>query len=144
MSEDVSECLDDLRKQYSQSLMPSRHNIELTLNRSTRDDSAETIRRISIVEECIFEVLHLEEDEAPKMTNSLMRGVLKKIPVSPMARVEARKAHPRPYLYPCKDTYDVLPKPPSEWPQRPLMVRPTPYTSTKILGIVSVDQDCFS
>ena len=30
---------------------------------------------------------------------------------------------------------DFLPIHPSQWPQRPLLIRPTPHTSTKILGI---------
>ena len=38
--------------------------------------------------------------------------------------------------FPCNDTNNPLPCPPSEWPQRPLMIRPSPNTSTKIIGIV--------
>jgi hypothetical protein len=137
MSEDITLCVSELQERYSQSPLPSGCNIEVTLDRSRSDESAETSRRVSIVEESIFEVLHLEGDE-DSSNSTIMRGMLKKNPVSPpMAHVEALKAHPQPYLYPCKDTYHALPKPPSEWPQRPLMVRPTPHTSTKILGIVS-------
>jgi hypothetical protein len=136
MSQDVTECLKVLRQQYSQSPVSSRCNFEMTLDRSGSDESADITRRISIVEESIFEVLHLEHEEGAS-TSSMMRGILKEIPVASMAHVEALKAHPQPYMYPCKDTYHALPNEPSEWPQRPLMVRPTPYTSTKILGIVS-------
>ena len=48
-------------------------------------------------------------------------------------RVLARKAH----TYPCKDAYKLLPEHPARWPQRPLMIRPTPHSSTKVIGIVS-------
>lgn len=137
MPKDETKCLDGLRKQYSQSPMPSRCDIELTLDRSSSKESAETIRQISIVEESIYEVLDLERDDDSSGRRTMMQGVLTKIPVSPMAQVEALKAQHQPFLYPCSDTYHALPKHPSEWPQRPLMVRPTPYTSTKILGIVS-------
>jgi hypothetical protein len=44
----------------------------------------------------------------------------------------ARKAH----IYPCKDACKLLPEHPSRWPQRPVMIRPTPHSSTKVIGIV--------
>jgi hypothetical protein len=66
----------------------------------------------------------------------MMGGMLKDIPISPMAQGEELEADPQPCIYPCKDTYPAVPNEPSEWPQRPLMILPTPYTSTKILGIV--------
>jgi hypothetical protein len=37
--------------------------------------------------------------------------------------------------YPCRDTHATLPEHPSTWPQRPVMLRPSPKTSTKIRGI---------
>lgn len=37
--------------------------------------------------------------------------------------------------YPCKDACKRLPEHPSRWPQRPLMIRPTPHSSTKVIGI---------
>ena len=139
MSQHVIECVDELRNELAQSPMPTRYNIELTLNDSISsnadhpgdDSTPETLRRISVVEESIYEVLHLEE--------GMLKGMLKKRPVSPMARAKALKLEQGqpPYSYPCEYTYDTIPVHPSKWPQRPLMIRPTPYTSTKILGIVS-------
>ena len=46
-----------------------------------------------------------------------------------------------PHAFPCKDTYQELPSPPSQWPQCPLMIRPTPDTSTKIKGIRHVSSN---
>lgn len=39
------------------------------------------------------------------------------------------------HAYPCPETYKILPPPPEDWPQRPVMIRPTPGTSTRIRGI---------
>jgi hypothetical protein len=39
------------------------------------------------------------------------------------------------HAFPCSDTHKALPSHPSLWPQAPLMVRPTPKTTTKIRGI---------
>ncbi|KAL3940699.1 MAG: hypothetical protein SGARI_000872 [Bacillariaceae sp.] len=121
MSQDITECqqvLDDLRQNYSRSPTTTprviRNNIELTLNNESDDSddaSQDTIRRISVVEECIYEVLHLEAGG--------MKGQLRKVSVSPLAHVPA---------YALADQQWA-------WPQGPLMVRPTPYSSTKILGI---------
>ncbi|CAB9502720.1 expressed unknown protein [Seminavis robusta] len=48
----------------------------------------------------------------------------------------------QPHAYPCPDTHKTLPSPPSQWPQRPVMIRPTPGTSTKIRGIrLASDRD---
>jgi hypothetical protein len=40
-----------------------------------------------------------------------------------------------PHAFPCKDTYNNLPSHPTRWPQCPVMIRPSPYTSTKVRGI---------
>jgi hypothetical protein len=135
MSQDATESLNELRHPYSQHPEPILHNFELTLDRSWSDEPSETNRRISVVEECIFEVLHLEREE--ESSTNTRKGLTRKVvPVTRMAHVEALKTHPQPYMYPCNDTYHTLPNEPSKWPQRPLMIRPTPYTSMKILGIV--------
>lgn len=39
------------------------------------------------------------------------------------------------HAYPCSDTHKTLPSPPKDWPQRPVMMRPSPGSSTKIRGI---------
>jgi hypothetical protein len=46
----------------------------------------------------------------------------------------------QPHAYPCSDTFKLLPSPPERWPQAPVMVRPTPGTSTKIRGIRLANQ----
>ena len=40
-----------------------------------------------------------------------------------------------PHAYPCPSTYKSLPSDPAMWPQRPVMLRPSPRTTTKIRGI---------
>ena len=39
--------------------------------------------------------------------------------------------------FPCISSGTILPDHPSRWPQRPLMIRPTPMSSTKVIGFVS-------
>jgi len=39
--------------------------------------------------------------------------------------------------FPCITSGTILPDHPSRWPQRPLMIRPTPMSSTKVIGFVS-------
>ena len=43
------------------------------------------------------------------------------------------------HAYPCSSTYKNLPAEPSVWPQRPVMLRPSPRTTTKIRGIRFAD-----
>ncbi|KAL7533285.1 hypothetical protein ACHAXR_005143 [Thalassiosira sp. AJA248-18] len=40
------------------------------------------------------------------------------------------------HAYPCKDTYSfVPPSPPEKWPQRPILLRPSPESGMKIRGV---------
>lgn len=40
------------------------------------------------------------------------------------------------HSYPCNDTYSPTPKaPPSQWPQRPILLRPSPDSCMRIIGI---------
>lgn len=39
------------------------------------------------------------------------------------------------HAYPCSDTSKILPSLPKDWPQRPVMIRPTPGSTTTIRGI---------
>lgn len=41
----------------------------------------------------------------------------------------------QPHAYPCPNTFFKLPVPPQQWPQAPVMVRPSPTSDTKIRGI---------
>lgn len=40
-----------------------------------------------------------------------------------------------PHSYPCKDTYTIPPSPPEKWPQRPILLRPSPESGMRIRGI---------
>ncbi|VEU36874.1 unnamed protein product [Pseudo-nitzschia multistriata] len=85
-------------------------------------------KRNHSVEDSILDVLQKDGNESEKIQ-----------PATRTTAVEDRKANfPSPLApnaYPCKDTQHELPQHPSTWPQRPLMVRPTPCSSTKIIGI---------
>ena len=95
-------------------------------------------KRISIVEDSINHVLKLDDDDDDE-NQQLRRQSIDNETIEQNEKDQTsksslvRKAH----SYPCKGTYKMLPEHPSTWPQRPLMIRPTPYTSTKVIGIVS-------
>lgn len=95
------------------------------------DDEREEIRlRIHLVETRLLELVEQQEqhnqasssdsDDATFSLDSPMPAVL---PIH------------RPHAYPCADTNRTLPVPPAQWPQAPLMLRPTPGTNMKIRGI---------
>ena len=39
------------------------------------------------------------------------------------------------HSYPCKDTYTIPPSPTEKWPQRPILLRPSPESGMRIRGI---------
>jgi hypothetical protein len=156
MSKDEAEGPEGHGKAPSSSLTVSRQlygsGIELTLDDDDEDndndngergsvsdggDVADASRhRVSIVEASLCEVLHLDENPGPAFDEARLESIANK-----STEVEARRRTPVghshvPHAFPCKDTNKSLPAPPSLWPQRPLMIRPTPYTSTKVIGMV--------
>ena len=49
-----------------------------------------------------------------------------------------------PHSYPCKDTYtNVPPSPPKKWPQRPILLRPSPESGMRIRGIRYSSSDTY-
>jgi hypothetical protein len=144
--DDVSRCLQGIRNAYSSSPSTASRKyygsgFEVVTLDVDNDESGRSygvvadeasMRRISIVEDSLYEVLNLsntndahvvDDEKLQSITNTMHQA--KKLPLSHA-----------PHSFPCTDTYQALPSPPSVWPQRPLMVRPTPYTSTKVIGIV--------
>jgi len=89
-------------------------------------EADETAVQISMVEEQLFGVVKSNNGEQTQEKERCYAKVVKQeqLPVSRS-----------PHVFPCKDTYAALPKPSQTWPQNPLMLRPTPYTTTKIKGI---------
>jgi hypothetical protein len=81
----------------------------------------ELLRRISIVEEKLLQIADEHERRAasPAATSSA--------PSEPKID-DSHKILPifKPHAYPCLNTYQQLPVPPSNWPQIPLMLRPSP------------------
>ena len=88
-------------------------------------------QRVSIVEENLLHDLSIDETshQSDHINNDSKTGRYK-----PNNRPVSTPIHSS--SFPCKDTNSSLPCPPTEWPQRPLMIRPSPNTSTKIIGIV--------
>jgi hypothetical protein len=90
---------------------------------------AVTIERISFVEEQLLELLKRDDtlDEEAELEKARQCSQFPKQEKLPLSHL--------PHAFPCSETYKELPSHPSQWPQRPIMVRPTPFTSTKIRGI---------
>lgn len=117
-------------------------------------------RRFSVVEGSQLEALSLDDDHhQSKPTPGVSIGDGKKssksrhhttgcsnsINMGPKERREHLELSTMSHSFPCKDPFKPLPSPPTSWPQRPLMIRPTPHTSTKIIGIVSLScRSCWS
>ena len=89
-------------------------------------------QRVSVVEDNLLQALSIDENRhrIEHISNGSKVG-----PYKPVNESVATPLHSS--TFPCKDTDKSLPCPPTEWPQRPLMIRPSPHTSTKIIGIVS-------
>lgn len=93
------------------------------------DDSSPEVRR-SIKLLLSFYDHQLEQQHSPHKEHTA--AVLKQgTTAHDVEQLPIHKIH----AYPCADTHTSLPAPPSLWPQRPLMLRPTPKTRTRIRGI---------
>lgn len=114
---------------------PLYDNIEVSIDEvddistgEERDSENGSIsKRNSVVEDNIHHVLHLDDHDDTRQQVTRQSTEKDQKPESIFSNA-----------YPCKDTHKTLPRHPSTWPQRPLMIRPTPRSSTKIIGIVSL------
>jgi hypothetical protein len=129
MSLDIGECLEGLRLAYtdtppdSPSASPRRQDSGV----EAEADPA-IIIRMSIVEEKLLKLLDLDIDLDEEKSKAKARRCSV---ISKPKQLAIHSAH----AFPCAETYKELPAHPGGWPQRPLMIRPTPNTSTKIIGI---------
>ena len=123
LSMDPRECLLGIRKAYFGS-----SNVE------DEEPDPEVIRRICQVEEDLLVLLRQDESLNPEQVLAKAKQASQSVAKSliPLAEVSALYSK---HAFPCSDTHRALPSNPSLWPQAPLMIRPTPNTSTKIRGI---------
>jgi len=92
------------------------------------EDSIEVRRSIAFVEERLLSFYdHQLEQPQAKHKAAHATHIQQELPI--------HKTH----AYPCQDTHTILPSNPSLWPQRPIMLRPTPNTNTQIRGIRRAD-----
>lgn len=82
----------------------------------------DVLKRISMVEGKVLDLLNRETGSDKEAFREKSKP--EKLPLSKL-----------PHSFPCSDTYRDLPSRPPKWPQRPVMLTPTPYTFTKIKGI---------
>ncbi len=116
---DFQECLVGIRKEYFESSSMEEEELD-----------PETTKRIAQVEADLVALLQPKDpiNHAQDCIAKFKQG----LPTS--ISLELLALHSK-HAFPCSDTNKVLPSPPSQWPQAPLMIRPTPHTSTKIRGI---------
>ena len=109
------------------------------------DRTADLSKRISIVAD-MKNVLKLvddddDDDADDENQQSYRQSIEKEIDKQHHTDQQSRPfLPPQSHEYPCKDTCKKLPQPPEHWPQRPLMIRPTPLSSMTVIGIVSYDR----
>jgi hypothetical protein len=129
MSFDIGECLEGLRLANaatplgSRSASPRRQDSGIEVEA----DPAIVIR-MSIVEEKLLKLLDLDTG----LDEEKAKAKAKRCAAISNAKQLAMHS---PHAFPCRDTYKKLPVHPEGWPQRPLMIRPTPNTSTQVIGI---------
>lgn len=87
------------------------------------------LQRISLVESQLIEVF----DRQAAMTNSPTFDPSSLLPVT----VATPSVLPilEPHAYPCPESFKLLPALPTNWPQAPVMMRPTVGSDTQIRGI---------
>jgi len=104
------------------------------------DGHIDLSKRNSMVEDRVKNVLKLDDDikdenDDDDEKQQILRQSIKK----ETERQQPEDQHLRTFLSPESHEYPCsckrLPQPPACWPQRPLMIRPTPFSSTKIIGI---------
>ena len=136
--EDIDEGYKGLRAAASQITppqSPKRNVVDEDISDEEEDLSRDALLRtnIEIVEKRLLDACHQV---------TLDSGIDKEpIPLPPAVVLPIYKPH----AYPCQDTHKVLPSHPSEWPQSPVMLRPSPppptsstsrcCSETKIRGI---------
>ncbi len=117
--------------------MTAKSNVKTTLGDKNdivveeRENETVTIdnsERLSIIENNIHHVLNLDDQSIEERT------------LTATAAATEGKNETRSYVvqkFPCESAHNILPDHPSTWPQRPIMIRPTPQSSTKVIGVVS-------
>jgi hypothetical protein len=132
MTLDIGECLEGLRLANADTTPPDSPSP----SRVGRQDSGMEVEadpaivmRMSIVEIKLLKLLDFDID----IDENKAKAKAKRCSV--ISKPKKLDVHSAAHAFPCRDTFKELPAHPGGWPQRPLMIRPTPWTSTKIIGI---------
>ena len=120
-------------------------NIEITLGdendilvvEESESETSDNSKRLSIIENTIHRVLHLYDQKRGCEDDDNRQTEIPSIENGTVTKRKNEKRSSEGQKFPCESAHDILPRHPSTWPQRPLMIRPTPHSSTKIIGVVS-------
>jgi Protein of unknown function (DUF1769) len=103
-------------------------SIEVEHVDSEGSSTAEDQIQMQLVETKLLELVHQQNVESAASEHD--QGSLK----LESSKAAIAPSH-RPHEYPCADSHRVVPSPPINWPQAPIMLRPTPNSQMKIRGI---------
>ena len=123
----MNEAISGLREANASTPPSSPHSSLQSTSSDAENEEVEAdeavLKRISMVEGQLMEIFAKQLELGGHVVTSL--------PPEPPHCLPIHNEH----AYPCKDTHKALPSHPSKWPQSPIMLRPTPNTSTNIRGI---------
>lgn len=102
--------------------------IEVENGDSEGSSTAEDQDQMNLVETRLLELVQQQsvESSSNEQDQDFLQMESLKAAVAPLHR---------PHEYPCADSHRILPLPPANWPQAPIMLRPTPNAQMKIRGV---------
>lgn len=109
-------------KEMTASMLAELLQAESGLGRKSFDDGDEETD-IALVEQGLLNFYSKLEHPPQRRRSTLKKTEPQPLPIH------------KPHAYPCRDTHLCLPLDPQKWPQRPVMLRPSPNTFTTIRGI---------
>ena len=103
-------------------------------------ETTDNFERLSNIEDSIQNILNLDDQDNDSKDNKIQQSEIPSVEIETISGKQHlnNKKYPLINKSPCK----ALPEHPSTWPQRPLMIRPTPLSSTKVIGVVSYKPIC--
>lgn len=109
---------------------------DLLAAKECKSEQSDNLKAISVVKDSSKQALDTSDEQ--NIRNDDIDLPLESLPIHERERPDT---HPKEKDLPRErssiNDSSVLPDHPSTWPQRPLLVRPTKDSSTKIIGIVS-------
>lgn len=124
---DPQECLEGLRRAYYIAQQSSSEDDE------TIEMDEHVLRQIKKVEADLMCLL--DDASSDALDDDERRERLVQTSERAAKILSDHQQQQQQHAYPCSDTHKALPSPPNTWPQAPVLIRPTPNSSTNIKGV---------